>query len=395
MTDVLYLAWRYLLFNRWKTAVLITVITVTMFLPLALELVLERSAERLRARAAATPLLLGAPGSPLELVLNSLHFDGAVPATLIYGAVQAVGDTGLATAIPLQTGSRVGAQPVVGTSPDYFSFRELAVTDGRLIALPGEALLGAAAARSLEVRPGDSVVTAPDTVFDVTGSYPLKLRVVGVLEAAGTPDDDAVFVDVRTAWVIDGIGHGHEDLSQPEASTAVLARDGENIVANASVVQFREITTANLSDFHFHGAIDEFPLAAIIAVPTDQKSGVLLEGRYQVPGGSVQAIRPEVVMDELLATVFTVRQYVLAAVGLVGVATFATIALVFLLSARLRRGEIDTMTRIGAAPGRVAAMLGTEIALVLVTSTVLAGALTWFATMWGESLLRWILVAGA
>ena len=39
MTDVLYLAWRYLLFNRWKTAVLIAAITVTMFLPLALDLV--------------------------------------------------------------------------------------------------------------------------------------------------------------------------------------------------------------------------------------------------------------------------------------------------------------------------------------------------------------------
>jgi putative ABC transport system permease protein len=395
MTDVLYLAWRYLLFNRWKTGVLITAITVTMFLPLALELVLERSSERLRARAAATPLLLGAPGSPLELVLNSLYFNGAVPATLSYGAVQAIGDTGLATAIPLQTGSRVGGQPVVGTSPDYFSFRDLAVASGRLVALPGEALLGATAARALGVRPGESVVTAPDTVFDVTGSYPLKMRVVGVLEAAGTPDDDAVFVDIRTAWIIDGIGHGHEDLRQPEASAAVLTRDGENIVANASVVQFREITKANLSDFHFHGAIDGFPLAAIIAVPTDQKSGVLLEGRYQKPGGSVQAIRPEVVMDELLATVFTVRQYVLAAVGLLGVATFATIALVFLLSARLRRGEIDTMTRIGAAPGRVAAMLGTEIALVLVTSTALAGALTWFAILWGESLLRWMLSATA
>lgn len=395
MTDVLYLAWRYLLFNRWKTAVLITAITVTLFLPLALELVLERSAERLRARAAATPILLGASGSPLELVLSSLYFDGEVPTTLTYGTVQTVGDTGLATAIPIQTGSRIGAQPVVGTSPDYFSFRDLTVASGRRIALTGEALLGAAAARSLEVRPGESVVTAPDTVFDVIGSYPLKLRVVGVLKANGTPDDDAVFVDVRTAWIIDGIGHGHEDLSRPGAAAAVLERDGENIVANASVVQYREITAANLSDFHFHGAIDDFPLSAIIAVPVDEKSGVLLEGRYQVPGGSVQAIRPAVVMDELLATVFTVRQYVLAAVALVATATFATIALVFLLSARLRRGEIDTLTRIGAAPGRVAAMLGAEIALVLATSVILAGALTWLATIWGESLLGWMLSAGA
>jgi putative ABC transport system permease protein len=325
------------------------------------------------------------------LVLSSLYFDGEVPTTLTYGTVQAVGDTGLATAVPLQIGSRVGDQPVVGTSPDYFLFRELAVASGRLLALSGEALLGAAAARILDVSPGESVVTASQTIFDVTGNYPLKLRVVGVLKATGTPDDDAVFVDVRTAWIIDGIGHGHEDLSRPDAAAAVLERDGGNIVANAAVVQYREITPANLSDFHFHGDIKDFPLAAIIAVPADEKSGVLLEGRYQVPSGSVQAIRPVVVMDELLATVFTVRQYVLAAVGLVGVATFATIALVFLLSARLRRGEIDTMMRIGAAPGRVAAMLGAEIALVLATSVVLAGALTWFATLWGESLLRWML----
>ena len=57
-------------------------------------------------------------------------------------------------------------------------------------------------------------------------------------------------------------------------------------------------------------------------------------------------------MDELLATVLTVRQYVLAAVLLVGLATLATIILVFVLSARLRRNEILTMTRIGAAPGK-------------------------------------------
>ena len=68
MNSVLYLAWRYLSFNRWKTAVLVTAITVIIFLPLALELVLERSSEQLTARAASTPLLLGAPGSPLELV---------------------------------------------------------------------------------------------------------------------------------------------------------------------------------------------------------------------------------------------------------------------------------------------------------------------------------------
>ena len=48
------------------------------------------------------------------------------------------------------------------------------------------------------------------------------------------PDDRAVLCDVRTAWVIAGLAHGHDDLDRPEAATTVLSRDGDNIVANAA-----------------------------------------------------------------------------------------------------------------------------------------------------------------
>lgn len=394
MKDVLYLAWRYLAFNRWKTGILVAAITIILFLPLALELVLERSSERLRARADATPLLLGAPGSPLELVLSSLYFDGEPPAPLNYGVAGEIAKTGLANTIPLHLGHRVAGQPVVGASPDYLSFRGLRLRDGRLLALSGEAVLGATAARALDAGPGDGVVTAPETVFDVTGTYPLRLRVTGVLAPTGTPDDEAVFVDVRTAWIISGIGHGHEDLAEPAAADAVLKRDDSNIVANAALSQYREITLETLADFHFHGDVDEFPVSAVIAIPVDSKSGVLLEGRYQDPDATVRIVRPQAVMEELLATVLTVRQYVLAAVALVGLATLATIALVFLLSIRLRRSEIHTMTRLGAAPGRVIAIIGSEILLVLIASVMTAALLTGVATAFGDELFRWILLAG-
>jgi putative ABC transport system permease protein len=391
--SILYLAWRYLVFNRWKTGILIAALTVIIFLPLALELVLDRSSERLHARAADTPLLFGAPGSALELSLGALYFSGESPAPLSYATVAELDDTGLATAIPLHLGFRVGLQPVVGTSPDYFRFRNLAVAAGRPLALSGETVLGAAAAQALDAAPGDGVVTAPESVFDVTGTYPVRLRVVGVLAPTGTPDDEAVFVDVRTSWIIGGIGHGHEDLSDPAASRGVLKRDDSNIVANAAVVQYREITPENMADFHFHGAVDDFPLSAVIAAPLDAKSGVLLEGRYQSPDSPVRVVRPAEVMEDLLATVFTVREYVLAAVALVGAATLATIALVFLLSIRLRRAEIRTMTRIGAAPGRVAAILGAEIMLVLAASVLLAGLLTVAAAAWADEIFRWVLLS--
>jgi putative ABC transport system permease protein len=395
MKSLLYMAWRYLAFNRIKTATLMAVITVIVFLPMALQLVLDRSSVRLTARAFETPLLAGSPGSPLELVLNSLYFDGNAPAPMKYGVVTDIADMGLAEPIPLYVRYRVSDQPVVGTSPDYFRFRQLEMSHGRLMAIPGEAVLGANAAVQLSAGPGDKVVTSPETVFDVAGTYPLKLRVVGVLAPTGTRDDEAVFVDVRTAWIIGGIGHGHEDLASPAAAAGVLKRDGETIVANAAVVQYREITPDNLNEFHFHGNQEDFPLSAVIVVPKDVKAGVLLEGRFQDPVATVRLVRPVEVMDELLATVLTVRQYVLAAVLLVGLATLAAIILVFVLSARLRRNEMLTMIRIGAAPGRVMAILATEVILVLAVSLILAGLLTGLAASFGEELFRMILVSGS
>jgi len=290
--SLLYMAWRYLAFNRIKTATLTAVITVIIFLPMALQLVLDRSSTRLTARATATPLLAGSPGSPLELVLNSLYFDGNSPAPMKYGVVTDIANTGLAEPIPLYVRYRVSDQPIVGTSPDYFRFRQLKVSRGRLMAIPGEAVLGATAARQLSAGPGDGVVTSPETVFDVAGTYPLKLSVVGVLVPTGTRDDEAVFVDVRTNWIIGGIGHGHEDLEKPAAAAGVLKRDGENIIANAAVVQYREITRDNLNSFHFHGDQADFPLSAVIAVPGNDKAGVLLEGRFQDPAATVRLIRP-------------------------------------------------------------------------------------------------------
>ena len=53
---------------------------------------------------------------------------------------------------------------------------------------------------------------------------------VGILAPTSTPDDEAVFVDIKTAWVISGIGHGHEDVVTAEdlASDADAAAGGEH-----------------------------------------------------------------------------------------------------------------------------------------------------------------------
>ena len=85
-------------------------------------------------------------------------------------------------------------------------------------------MVGADAARVLDVGVGDNVISSPENVFDLAGVYPLKMPVVGVLARSHSPDDDAVFVDVKTAWVIEGLGHGHQDLAKTADDGVVLRR---------------------------------------------------------------------------------------------------------------------------------------------------------------------------
>jgi putative ABC transport system permease protein len=384
MTDVLYLAWRYLAYHKVKTAVLVSAVAIIVYLPVGLDVIVSQSAKELTARAQATPLLVGAKGSPLELVLNSLYFESDTPSLTQFAEATRVDESGLARAIPLYTRFRTAQSPIVGTTLEYFQFRDLELAEGRTMAMMGECVLGSKAAETAGAGPGGHALSSPESVFDLAGVYPLKMKVVGVLKPTGTPDDLAVFVDVKTAWVIEGLAHGHQDLSRPEAATGVLRTEGRRIIANASVVQYNEITPENVASFHFHGDPATFPITSVIVVPEDKKSSDLLRGRYLGEQERVQIVAPASVMDDLLDTVFTVRGYVMAAVLVVGVATLATMVLVFILSLQLRRRELETMGKIGGSKGRIRGLAAIEILGVLGSGVLLAGVLSaltgWFAT---------------
>lgn len=391
MTRVFYLAWRYLTFHRLKSAILLTAITLILYLPVGLRVLVEQSARQLTARADATPLVVGAKGSPLELVLGSLYFAADTPESLSHEELDVVRDSGFAEAIPLYTRFRSRGHPIVGTTLDYFAFRGLTVETGRKMTVLGECVVGSRVARSLELRPGDSMVSSPESVFDIAGIYPLKMNVAGVLGYSDSADDDAIFVDLKTAWIIEGLGHGHQDLSAPEAAGGLLKREGKKLIANASVVQYNEITPKNIDSFHFHGDLGAYPITAVVVRPHDQKSSALLQGRYQTDQRAVQIVEPVVVLDELLATILTVQNFVVAGALILGLATLATASLVFWLSLRLRRREIETLFKIGGSRFAVGAVMASEIVVVLLGGLFLAAGLTLLTSRFGALVIRLLL----
>ena len=73
-----------------------------------------KSARERTARAAATPLVMGAKGRPLEIVLNTLYFGSDHPALTRYAEAMRVTEAGLGTPIPMYVRFRARGHPIVG-----------------------------------------------------------------------------------------------------------------------------------------------------------------------------------------------------------------------------------------------------------------------------------------
>lgn len=392
MIDSLYIAWRYITFNRLRTLILVCCITMISFLPLSLQLLINESEKQLMERADSTPLLVGAKGSSLDLAMNSLYFTNEAPELIDMGAANRIDDTELALSVPVYVRFKARGVPIVGTSLDYFDLRRLEVSEGRQFVRVGECVLGAHAARELELGVGDTIVSSPENMFDLAGIYPLKMNIVGVLQENHSADDLAIFADLKTTWVIQGLGHGHDDVAKLTDPTLIMKRTEGNVTASVKLFHFTEITDDNIDSFHFHGSTNRYPMTAVIALPFDEKSEAILQGRFLGKNELLQIFRPTVVIGELLENIFRIKNVLDAIISVVGAVTLLAIGLVFGLSLRLRQKEVETIFKMGCDRAMIFQLLGAEILLIIGISALCCACLVTAINVFSADLVRLLIL---
>lgn len=371
MSGSLALAMAHARHHGLRSAILVLCVFVATLLPLATRTLSDRFGREVLERARSTPLLAGAKGSRFDLVMAGLYFRRADLPGMTMSDWQLLEDEGLADAIPLNVRFTARGRPLVATSSEYFEVRGLKAESGGMPVRVGEIVIGANVAVDLQLQPGDTVFSDQRELYNIATPPALKLMVAGVLARAGTPDDDAVFTDIKTAWALEGLAHAHADAANEVPGTLVLERSPGEVVVSEELVEDLSLTSANQSSFHVHADPATLPLSAVLLMPRTQKDVSILKAKVNA-GPRVQVVVPEAAVGEMLGYVARVQALLDALAAVVIVLACAMIALVTALAARVRAREIETLARIGVSRGVIVAIFAWEIAALSASGVAFA-----------------------
>jgi len=280
-------------------------------------------------------LVVGAPGSRLDLVLASvfLRTDEVLP--LVDGALadQLAADPRVAVSSPLVFSDHWNGHPIVGVGPAFPRLRPaLSLGAGRWPTTDYEVVAGASTGAVL----GQSFEGAHG-VHEVEGveeehHHEARFTVVGVLSPTGSPWDGALLTPYQGLW------HLHED-------PAGLGRAADHRVS------------------------------AILVKPRDFPAAYALRGEYRE--GSTTAAFPGEVLAGLFALFDDVKQALSLFCLVFQVLVFAAVLLSLLASLPAKVRWIGLLRALGAGPAYIFLTLWIQSAVVFSAAVVVGAGAGW------------------
>ncbi len=316
-----------------------------------------------RRGAQGYDLIVGAKGSPLQLVLNTVFHLSQPVETIPYSYYKefTVGRFAPAVelAIPVCTGHDFRGCSVIATVPDafdkltYLDNQKYTFYQGRNFeaAQPFEAIAGAMAARRANLQVGDKFVPVAKSESETGGHESFK--VVGILTPTGTPNDNALFINIEGFYRCDAHSHG-TSFQERLLSEAAGATDVEH--------------SAGTAHEHGHGDSEEHRQVSAILVCTNgaRQPQLAMSLPTVINEGAVaQAVLPSRVIRELFnGIVGNVRLLLLVLAVLVVIVSGIGILVSIYNSMNDRRHDIAVMRALGARRWTVMSIILAESILL-------------------------------
>jgi putative ABC transport system permease protein len=157
--------------------------------------------EKLDNNSKDIDLVVGAKGSPLQLILSSIYYidfpTGNIP---LKQAMELAHSPFVKRAVPLALGDNYNGTRIVGTDSNFVSLYKLATTQGKFWQKDFEATIGATVAKIQNLKVGDTFFGAHglSSSSDVHKNHPYVVS--GILAPHGNVTDNLILTNVASVW---------------------------------------------------------------------------------------------------------------------------------------------------------------------------------------------------
>jgi len=186
-------------------------------------------------------LVVGAKGSPLQLILSALyHVDNPTGNILLSEAEKLKDNPMIDMTVPISLGDNFKGHRIVGTDSSFLSMYALEIHEGQLWKKSYEIVLGSETAKRNNLKIGDQVLGAHGLAENAHIHDEHPFTVVGILKPSGSIVDKLILSNLESVWDVHGIAHDdhehehaddHENPSDSPKKEATPANDAETIVA--------------------------------------------------------------------------------------------------------------------------------------------------------------------
>lgn len=344
---MLKLAFKRLFHHKISTFITLFTVILSTFIFLLLSSSLKNYSASLTQRAEGEILVAGPKFSGIDLILKSLYFRTTETPYIEYSFYDTFTES--ATTVPLFIKYQAQGFPICGTTPQYFKMRNNAISEGQFFTKLGQCTVGSNVASELGLKVGDSLISDPENILNPAGSLPLKMTVCGILKQTESPDDNAVFCSLKTAWTIHGLGHAHpESTEKPDYGT-----------------EYIEINDETMKTFHFHGVEDEYPLSALLLIPNSEKSRAMLLAQAAI-SKEVTILKPKEGLSGFINMLFHLDSLFFFALCLTILVISSLFIFTIYLSIKLRKSERTLFDKLGLEKQFFARLVSLEWTLIFV-----------------------------
>ncbi len=362
MKAVLLLALKSAWSRRLTLGIAVVAIALAAALLIAVERVRHDARQSFTQAISGVDLVVGARTGGIQLMLYAVFHSGAASNNIRYESYANLArHPAIAWSVPISLGDGHRGFPVIGTTPDYFTYyryadaRPLTFTTGRAFSGIFEAVLGSDVARELGYRSGERITLTHgmSALGPEHGDKPFT--VVGVLDPTGTPVDRSVHVSLEamTAIHLDWAG------GAPLPGLAIPAEHVQKFDLAP-----KEITAA------FIGLKQRSDVFRVQRSINDYRGEPLL------------AVLPGVALDELWQTLANVERTLFVLSGLVVLVGLSGLCATLLAGLNERRRELAILRALGAGPWQLFLMLTCE-GLCITTLGIATGLALLAATLAG------------